>query len=107
MELFWHGEKVADVPVQPVSEEAPVLDRPIREPEYLKTISKDTIDINIAPISMKARKGVFFKPKKLHFKKVEINIPCGGTNGYQPDFRYVYNSEINTWINIAPKFKLD
>lgn len=56
---------------------------------------------------MKARKGVFFKPKKLHFKKVEINIPCGGTNGYQPDFRYVYNSEINTWINIAPKFKLD
>ena len=74
---------------------------------YPKTISKDTIDINIAPISMKARKGVFFKPKKLHFKKVEINIPCGGTNGYQPDFRYVYNSEINTWINIAPKFKLD
>ncbi len=38
MELFWHGEKVADIPVDPVSEEAPVLDRPIKEPEYLQEI---------------------------------------------------------------------
>ncbi len=48
MELFWHGEKVADVPVQPVSEEAPVLDRPIREPEYLKTISNVNMDKQIS-----------------------------------------------------------
>ncbi len=40
MELFWHGEKVADIPVQPVSEEAPVLDRPIAEPKYLQNISQ-------------------------------------------------------------------
>ncbi|MDX9966667.1 MAG: phosphoribosylformylglycinamidine synthase subunit PurL [Sulfuricurvum sp.] len=38
MELFWHGEKVADVPVDPVSEEAPVLDRPMSEPKYLAEI---------------------------------------------------------------------
>ncbi len=44
MELFWHGEKVADIPVAPVSEEAPVLDRPTKEPEYLKEISKISID---------------------------------------------------------------
>ncbi|MGH2278243.1 phosphoribosylformylglycinamidine synthase subunit PurL [Aliarcobacter sp. ERUVET-7] len=48
MELFWHGEKVADVPVQPVSEEAPVLDRPVSEPEYLKTISNVNIDKQIS-----------------------------------------------------------
>ena len=48
MELFWHGEKVADVPVQPVSEDAPVLDRPIREPEYLKTISNVNMDKQIS-----------------------------------------------------------
>ena len=48
MELFWHGEKVADVPVQPVSEEAPVLDRPIKEPEYLKTIANVTMDKEIS-----------------------------------------------------------
>ncbi len=39
MELYWHGEKVAEVPVDPVSEEAPVLDRPISKPKYLDTVS--------------------------------------------------------------------
>ncbi len=38
MELFWHGEKCADVPVDPVSEEAPVLDRPTARPAYLDAI---------------------------------------------------------------------
>ncbi len=38
MELFWHGEKCAEVPVQPVSEQAPILDRPVSKPEYLNDI---------------------------------------------------------------------
>ncbi len=38
MELLWHGEKCADMPIAPVSEEAPVLDRPIARPEYLDKI---------------------------------------------------------------------
>ncbi|MRI59332.1 MAG: phosphoribosylformylglycinamidine synthase subunit PurL, partial [Epsilonproteobacteria bacterium] len=44
MELFWHGEKVADIPVAPVSEEAPVLDRPTKKPEYLEYIKETSID---------------------------------------------------------------
>jgi phosphoribosylformylglycinamidine synthase len=44
MELFWHGEKVADIPIDPITEEAPVLDRPVKRPEYLDKISKTTID---------------------------------------------------------------
>ncbi|MFV0563379.1 phosphoribosylformylglycinamidine synthase subunit PurL [Malaciobacter mytili] len=48
MELFWHGQKVAEVPVQPVSEQAPVLDRPVKEPEYLKDIANITLDKDIA-----------------------------------------------------------
>ena len=40
MELFWHGEKCAEVPVDPVSEEAPCLTRPMTEPAYLKDIAK-------------------------------------------------------------------
>ncbi|MFZ2968091.1 MAG: phosphoribosylformylglycinamidine synthase subunit PurL [Sulfuricurvum sp.] len=40
MELFWHGEKCAEVPVDPVSEEAPVLDRPMLRPAYLDEIAK-------------------------------------------------------------------
>ncbi len=44
MELLWHGEKVGEIPVDPVSEEAPILDRPIIEPEYLKEIAKYDLD---------------------------------------------------------------
>ncbi|MCX6052372.1 MAG: phosphoribosylformylglycinamidine synthase subunit PurL [Campylobacterales bacterium] len=44
MELFWHGEKCAEVPVNPVSEEAPVLNRPMSRPAYLDTIANVTIN---------------------------------------------------------------
>ncbi len=44
MELFWHGEKVADMPIAPVSEEAPILDRPIAKPAYLAKIKDTKID---------------------------------------------------------------
>ncbi len=44
MELFWHGEKVCDMPIAPVSEEAPILDRPISRPKYLDEIRDKNID---------------------------------------------------------------
>jgi len=44
MELFWHGDKVCDMPIAPVSEEAPILDRPTSRPKYLDEISGKTID---------------------------------------------------------------
>jgi len=48
MELFWHGEKCADIPIQPLSEEAPILDRPVKEPEYLKTIKDIVLDKTVS-----------------------------------------------------------
>ncbi len=44
MELMWHGKKVCDMPIAPVSEEAPVLNRPTSRPTYLDEISKKGID---------------------------------------------------------------
>jgi len=44
MELFWHGEKCAEVPVDPVSEEAPELNRPMSKPAYLDEIKSVTIN---------------------------------------------------------------
>jgi phosphoribosylformylglycinamidine synthase len=44
MELFWHGELVGDIPVDPITEEAPILDRPIKKPAYLDEIAKFNID---------------------------------------------------------------
>jgi len=44
MELFWHGEQVCDMPIAPVSEEAPILDRPISRPKYLDEVNAKTVD---------------------------------------------------------------
>ncbi|RUM69623.1 MAG: phosphoribosylformylglycinamidine synthase subunit PurL [Sulfurovum sp.] len=44
MELWWHGEKCADMPIAPVSEDAPVLDRPISRPKYLDEVNAKTVD---------------------------------------------------------------
>jgi phosphoribosylformylglycinamidine synthase len=38
MELYFNNELVANIPVAPVSENAPILNRPIKKPEYLNDI---------------------------------------------------------------------
>ena len=48
MELFWHGEKCAEVPVQPVSEQAPILDRPVAKPVYLDGLEDIKLDKEIS-----------------------------------------------------------
>ncbi|RLA69004.1 MAG: phosphoribosylformylglycinamidine synthase subunit PurL [Epsilonproteobacteria bacterium] len=44
MELVWHGEKCADMPIAPVSEEAPVLDRPVARPAYLDEVNAKSVN---------------------------------------------------------------
>lgn len=40
MELFWYNEKCAEIPIAPLSEKAPVLERPVSEnPHYLDSIA--------------------------------------------------------------------
>ena len=48
MELFWHGELVADIPIQPLSEESPVLDRPVAKPAYLDEIKNVKLEKEIS-----------------------------------------------------------
>ncbi len=40
MRVRWHGETVVDIPVDPVAESAPVIDRPQREPVELRERQK-------------------------------------------------------------------
>ncbi|MDQ7044381.1 MAG: phosphoribosylformylglycinamidine synthase subunit PurL [Sulfurimonas sp.] len=44
MELFWEGEKCGEIPVDPVSEEAPELNRPMSKPKYLEPLASVSID---------------------------------------------------------------
>jgi len=69
-----------------------------------KQISADTIDINFSEIKLTVRKGIYFKGG-LHFRKANITIGCGGTNGYIPDFRFVYNKEEDRWIIFGGNYK--
>lgn len=40
MELFWHKQKCAEIPIAPLSEKAPILKRPVSEnPTYLDSIA--------------------------------------------------------------------
>ena len=48
MELFWHGDLCADIPIQPLSEQAPILDRPVAKPVYLEDIENITLDKEIS-----------------------------------------------------------
>ncbi|SQH71569.1 phosphoribosylformylglycinamidine synthase subunit PurL [Helicobacter mustelae] len=38
MELYWHGELCASLPISPITESAPLLNRPTQEPSYLKSL---------------------------------------------------------------------
>jgi len=61
-----------------------------------KQISKDTVDINFGDLALKVKKGIFFK-NGLHFREANYSLACGGTNGYRPDFRFVYDNQTRTW----------
>ncbi len=51
MELFWHGKRVADIPIDPVGENAPIYDRPVKRPSYLDKIKDITVNIKDIDIS--------------------------------------------------------
>ncbi|EAJ6178056.1 phosphoribosylformylglycinamidine synthase subunit PurL [Campylobacter lari] len=48
MELFWHGELVGLIPIEPLSEKAPILDRPVARPKYLDEIKNYKFNLNIS-----------------------------------------------------------
>ena len=69
-----------------------------------KQISKDTIDINFGDLALKVKKGIFFK-NGLHFREANYSLACGGTNGYIPDYRFVYDKQSKTWKIIGGSCK--
>ncbi|WP_257938132.1 phosphoribosylformylglycinamidine synthase subunit PurL [Campylobacter lari] len=47
MELFWYDELVGLIPIEPLSEKAPMLDRPVAKPKYLDEIKNYQFKLNI------------------------------------------------------------
>ena len=63
MELFWRGERVADIPVLPVGEEAPIYDRPVKKPAYLDKIKNINIDDFEKVSNQEAFDNIFARPE--------------------------------------------
>ena len=47
MELYWYGELAGEIPIAPLSEASPVLDRPTARPKYLDEIKNLQIPENV------------------------------------------------------------
>ncbi|EAK0952412.1 phosphoribosylformylglycinamidine synthase subunit PurL [Campylobacter lari] len=47
MELFWHDELVGLIPIEPLSEKAPILNRPVAKPKYLYEIKNYQFKLSI------------------------------------------------------------
>tara|TARA_R110001632_G_scaffold57393_3_gene140243 strand:- start:75 stop:587 length:513 start_codon:yes stop_codon:yes gene_type:complete len=61
-----------------------------------KVIGIDTVDINFGVVNVKAKRKIHFN-NGLKFKKADFLLQCGGTNGYEPDLRFVYNESTEKW----------
>ncbi len=48
MELFWYGQKCAELEINPIVENAPILNRPISKPTYLEDCKELDLTINDA-----------------------------------------------------------
>ncbi len=64
-----------------------------------RLISQDTIDINISYLDVKAKRVLHFN-NGLRFKKADFKLSCGGTKGYQPTCRFIYNATKDNWIKL-------
>ncbi|MCW1360210.1 phosphoribosylformylglycinamidine synthase subunit PurL [Campylobacter sp. CCS1377] len=48
MELFWNDELVGLIPIEPLSEKAPILDRPTSKPKYLDEIKNYKFELKMS-----------------------------------------------------------
>ena len=70
-----------------------------------KIIGIDTVDVNFGIVNVTGKRKIHFN-NGLRFKKADFALECGGTNGYVPDMRFVFDREKNNWKLIDGKYKI-
>jgi len=113
VEMSGYGKRIAELDVSDrikflTNEE--LIDLSIKKKKTIniirlnhKIIAKDTIDIIFGDVSVTAKRGIFFQ-RGIRFKKAEFSVGCRGTNGYQPDIRFVFDRKENRWNIIKNRF---
>ncbi|MBJ6367980.1 hypothetical protein [Snuella sedimenti] len=70
-----------------------------------KIIGIDTVDVNFGIVNVTGKRKIHFN-NGLKFKKADFALDCGGTNGYFPDMRFVFDRKKNNWELIDGKYKI-
>jgi hypothetical protein len=70
-----------------------------------KIIGIDTVDVNFGIVNVTGKRKIHFN-NGLKFKKADFALECGGTKGYVPDMRFVFDREKNNWELIDGKYKI-
>ena len=70
-----------------------------------KIIGTDTVDVNFGIVNVTGKRKIHFN-NGLKFKKVDFALDCGGTNGYVPDMRFVFDRKKNNWELKDGKYKI-
>ena len=70
-----------------------------------KIIGIDTVDVNFGIVNVTGKRRIHFN-NGLKFKKADFALECGGTNGYVPDMRFVFDRKKNSWELIGGKYKI-
>ena len=70
-----------------------------------KIIGIDTVDVNFGIVNVTGKRKIHFN-NGLKFKKADFALDCGGTNGYVPDMRFVFDRKKNNWELKDGKYKI-
>ena len=70
-----------------------------------KIIGIDTVDVNFGIVNVTGKRKIHFN-NGLKFKKADFALDCGGTNGYEPDMRFVFDRKKNNCELIDGKYKI-
>ncbi len=84
MELFWYEKKVADIPIDPIAQEAPVLDRPIKKPNYLndiKNIKADFSNLDVNEVFDKLMRSSEVADKSWIYKQYDSMVQTNTVKG--------------------------
>lgn len=63
-------------------------------------ISRDTVDINVGVVTVRGKRALYLNHGRLITRKGFFSIKCGGTNGYVPTERFVYNRNTRAWDRV-------
>ena len=84
MELFWHNELVGSIPIEPLSKNSPVLNRPTQKPKYMQNLKECNFELktNVTELLKKLLSNENANDKAFIYEQFDSSV---GTNTLKAD----------------------